>query len=335
MARGDHVPKSSGQKLKLLYIIKLLEEEGCEACPVSTNRIIEYLEKQDIHAERKSIYDDMERLKNFGYDVIQVSSRRGGGYYLGKREFEIAELKLLVDAVQSSRFITEKKSRDLIEKLEKKAGKQDAKQLHREVHVVGRVKTDNETIYYGIDAIHRAIQENKKISFQYMDWNLEKEMVPRRQEPRIVSPWAMVWQSDNYYLIAFDGETKGMRHFRVDKIRNAELLEEEREGKAQFDKIDLAAYSNKTFGMFGGDEETVVLSFPDRMIGVAIDRFGKDALIRSLNDGTFRLRVKLVVSDQFFGWLAGLGKSVKILEPMEVREKYRSHLEGILKEGFD
>ncbi|MBP5281760.1 MAG: WYL domain-containing protein [Lachnospiraceae bacterium] len=329
------MPKSSGQKLKLLYLIRLLEEEGCESSPVSTSRIIQYLEANGIHAERKSIYDDVERLKEFGYDVIQNSSRLGGGYYFGSREFELPELKLLVDAVQSSRFITTKKSRDLIAKLEKKAGKHDATKLQRQVHVVGRVKTENEGIYYSIDAIHSAIQENRQIAFVYMDWNLQKEMVPRGDEERVISPWALVWQNENYYLIAYDGTSKSIKHFRVDKMGKVRVLDLVREGQKKFEKIDLASYSNQTFSMFGGKEESVTMSFPQSLIGVVIDRFGKDVPIRGVKDGTFRVRAKLSVSSQFFGWMAGLGKSAKIVSPDSVREQYREYLKEILDESLD
>ena len=329
------MPKSAGQKLKLLYLLRLLEEEGSESAPVSTKRIISYLEANGIKAERKSIYDDVEKLREFGYDVLQNSSRLGGGYYLGEREFELPELKLLVDAVQSSRFITTKKSRELITKLEKMAGKRDAGKLQRQVHVVGRVKTENEGIYYSIDAIHWAIQENKKIAFLYMDWNLKKEMAPRSLEERVISPWALLWQNENYYLIAFDAKVNDVRHFRVDKMGKVRVLEEPRDGARQFEKIDLAAYSNQTFGMYGGKEEIVTMSFPNSLIGVVIDRFGKEISVRDLKDGNFRVRTRLTVSNQFFGWMAGIGKTAKILGPESVKEQYREYLQNILSEAFD
>ncbi len=329
------MPKSAGQKLKLLYLLRLLQEEGCEERPVSTNRMIAYLEAQGIHAERKSIYDDMEKLKDFGFDVLQNSSRLGGGYYLGQREFELAELKLLVDAVQSSRFITTRKSRELIAKLERVAGKQDAGKLQRQVHVAGRVKTENESIYYSIDNIHRAIQENRQISFIYMDWNLKKELVPRREEERVISPWALLWQNENYYLLAYDGASESFKHFRVDKMGSVKVLEKAREGSKAFEKIDLAAYSNQTFGMFGGKEEIVVMTFPESLIGVVIDRFGKEVPIRSDKKGFIRVRTKLSVSNQFFGWMAGIGKDAKIVSPEEVRDRYHAYLREILEESLD
>ena len=323
--------KSEGQKLKLLYIIKMLEEYSDENHPLGTQEIIRKLEEYGIHSERKSIYDDMAKLEDFGYDIIQVHSRLGGGYYLASREFELPELKLLVDAVQSSRFITTRKSRELIKKLENKAGKYDAGKLQRQVYVAGRVKTENEIIYYNIDNIHRAIQENRQIAFLYLDWNLKKEMVPRENGQKTVSPWALVWREENYYLVAFDEADQKMKHYRVDKMGQTQVLEQERAGREQFEHVDIAAYTNRTFGMFGGEEETVTLEFPNRLIGVVMDRFGREADLRSVDENTFRVRAKVAVSGQFFGWLAGIGKEAKITAPEPVKEQYRKWLEDILK----
>lgn len=322
--------KSAGQKLKLLYIIKLLSENTDENHPASTADIIAYLEDKGIHSERKSIYDDMEKLCEFGYDIIQVHSRLGGGYYMAGREFELAELKLLVDAVQSSRSITTRKSRSLIKKLERLAGKHDAGKLQRQVYVAGRIKTENESIYYNIDTIHRAIQENRQISFQYMDWNLKKELVLRVGGQKQVSPWALIWQDENYYLAAFDEGDGILKHYRVDKMGQVSVLQESRKGMEQFAKIDPAIYTNRTFGMFGGEEEMVTLQFPNRLVGVVLDRFGREADIRPMTDRVFRVRVKVAVSGQFFGWLSGIGREAVVISPTYVRTRYQTWLEDIV-----
>ncbi|MCM1063592.1 MAG: WYL domain-containing protein [Eubacterium sp.] len=323
--------KSAGQKLKLLYIIKFLSETTDENHPVSTADIIAYLDAQGIHSERKSIYDDIDKLCEFGYDIIQVHSRLGGGYYMAGREFELAELKLLVDAVQSSRFITTRKSRSLIRKLEQMAGKYDAGKLQRQVFVAGRIKTENESIYYNVDSIHRAIQENKQIRFQYLDWNLRKQLVPRVNAERTVSPWALIWREENYYLAAFDSTDGVMKHFRVDKMGKTAVLEQKREGMEQFARVDPAAYTNQTFGMYSGDEESVTLQFPNRLIGVVLDRFGRDADIRPMTDRIFRVRVKVAVSGQFFGWLAGIGREAVVVSPASVKEQYSRWLTDIVE----
>ena len=220
--------KSVNQKMKLLYILKILTEKTDESHCLPAQEIIALLASYGITAERKSIYDDIECLNHFGYDIVNVKSRKGGGYYLASREFELPELKLLVDAVQASRFITQKKSRELISKIEKLAGPYEGKQLQRQVFVAGRVKTENESIYYNVDRIHKAIQDNAPVMFLYLAWNVKKELVPRHEGKKYrISPWALTWQDENYYLIAYDDEVGRIKHFRVDKMSNITQLSNE------------------------------------------------------------------------------------------------------------
>ncbi len=324
--------KSPKQKMKLLFLLKMLAENTDEHNVLTTQEIIERLDANDIHAERKSIYDDIRTLQDFGYDIVQNASRTGGGYFLAGREFELAELKLLVDAVQSSRFITTRKSRDLIRKLEHMASRHDAGKLQRQVYVAGRIKTENESIYYSIDAIHRAIQENCQIRFPYLEWTLKKELKPRPgRETYQVSPWALIWREENYYLVAFDSASSMMKHYRVDKIGIVEILEQKREGHEQADHLDLAAYANRTFGMYGGKEEIVTLQFPNRLIGVVIDRFGKEVDMMPAGEGFFKCRTRIAISGQFFGWITGIGKEAYIVSPRSVREEYQNWLREILE----
>lgn len=320
--------RDSGQKLKLLYIVKILMEETDENHAISTQRLIEKLAAYDVTAERKSIYDDIGKLQDFGYDIIKRDNRTGGGYYLASRDFQVAELKLLVDAVQSSRFITEKKSRELIGKLEHLVSKHEAKELQRQVYVAGRVKTENESIYYQIDTLHKAIQDNKQIRFSYMEWNHKKQLVAK---PKIyqVSPWILMWKDENYYLVAYDEEVDALRHYRMDKIMNMEALELTRVGKRKYERRNPVEYVNKTFGMFGAVEEDVVLTFPEKLVGVIIDRFGKEVSIRPDGD-RLRVRVKVMASNQFFGWVAGVGMQLQIAGPEHVKESYKEWLQSLL-----
>lgn len=290
--------KSANQKLKLLYLLKILTEKTDENHCMSVQELIGELSAYDISAERKSIYSDMECLICFGYDIVYIKARNGGGYYLAGREFELPELKLLVDAVQSSRFITQKKSRELISKIEKLAGPYEGKQLQRQVFVAGRVKTENESIYYNVDRIHNAIQDNAPVTFTYLVWNAKKELVPRREGKKYrISPWALTWQDENYYLIAYDDEDERIKHFRVDKMsRISELSQEKRKGVEAFKEFDVAEYTNRTFGMFGGEQEIVTLQFPEDMIGIVLDRFGKDIDIRKTGGGIVNVRIKAAVS---------------------------------------
>ncbi len=327
------MPKSTNQKLKLLYILKILSEQTDEEHCMSAQRLIDELAKYEIKAERKSIYDDMNQLIDFGYDIILVKSRGSGGYYLASREFELAELKLLVEVVQSSKFITLKKSRELIGKIEKLASKSDARQLQRQVYVANRIKTANESIYYIVDDIHKAIQNNEQISFQYLEWNLEKQLIPRRDGKKYkVSPWALTCKEENYYLIAHDADEDKIKHFRVDKMGSIEILTGiRREGSALFERFDIADYANKTFGMFGGKEEIVTMRFENHLIGVVMDRFGKDVSVRQKDDGHFSVRVAVALSGQFFGWLTGLGQGACLTAPADVVDEYRQYIQNVMK----
>lgn len=331
------MPKSPNQKLKLLYLVKILTEQSDEEHCMSAQALIDALAVYDIKAERKSIYDDIAQLIDFGYDIVLVKAKTGGGYYLAGREFELAELKLLVETVQASRFLTVKKSRELIAKIEKLASKAEAGQLQRQVYVANRIKTANESIYYIVDDIHRAVQNNEQISFQYLEWNLERELVPRKDGKAYqVSPWALTCKDENYYLIAHDSESDTIKHFRVDKMGHIHVLTGvAREGAGLFEKFDIAAYANKTFGMFGGREEIVTLEFENRFIGVVMDRFGKEVPVRKRDPEHFSVRVQVALSGQFYGWLTGLGVGARIIAPSKVVSDYCDYLKQVYEQALN
>lgn len=321
--------KSCNQKEKILYLMRLFLEETDTEHPLSRKQLEEKLADIGIHVERKTLYHDIETLKLYGLDIA-YRKERPEGYFLASREFELPELKLLVDAVQSSRFITERKSADLIQKIEGLAGKYEAKQLQRQVVVVDRIKAMNESIYYNVDMLHTAIARNQQILFQYFEWTVEKEMRLRKNGAWYqISPWALTWDNENYYLIGYDAGAGMMKHFRVDKMLRIEILDEPRAGKEVFGRFDLAHYTKKTFGMFGGEEEALRIRFQNRYIGVVIDRFGKDVPVRPDGEDHFIARVEVAVSEQFFGWVTGLGTGVKILSPAYVVEAYRELLRDI------
>lgn len=326
------MPKSEKQKLKLLYLLKILTEQTDEQHPMPMPVLLEKLKAEEISAERKSIYSDINCLIDFGVDIVFDPAKGNGGYYLASRDFELPELKLLVDAVCASRFITKSKSAQLIGKIEKLASRYEAVQLQRQVYAAEQIKHENESIYYHVDAIHTAIHENRQISFQYLEWNLQKKLVARKGGMQYrISPWALMWNDENYYLIGYDAQAAMLKHFRVDKIGPIEMLQERREGEEVFKKCDLSAYSAKTFGMYGGEETMVTLNFPNSLVGVVLDRFGKDVSLRKLPDDRFAVHVKVMVSRQFYGWLAGIGKEVRVTAPETVREGYRGYLREILE----
>ena len=322
--------KSPNQKLKLLYLCRYLLRHSDESHPVTIAQMIEYLARQDISAERKSLYDDMEALRLFGLDVQTVRTGSATGYFIGERDFQLPELKLLVDSVQSAKFITGKKSLDLIRKLENLTSEHDARQLHRQVYVRGRIKTMNESIYYNVDDIYSAIDEDHSITFRYYEWNAARERVFRRDGKRYaVSPWAMLWDDENYYLIAYDHEAEILKHFRVDKMAAIRRTEEPRRGKEAFQAHDMTAYSDTHFGMFSGAVERVRLEFENALAGPVIDRFGADIPLIPTDEGHFSVTISAAVNVQFFGWLCGFGSRVRILSPQSAADAMRRHLADI------
>ena len=322
--------KSSNQKLKLVYLMKILLEKTDETHSITMSEIIDVLQAYGIGAERKSLYDDLETLRVYGMDIIGTQEDRKYYYHVGNRQFELAELKLLVDSVQSAKFITEGKSNELIKKIEGLASQYEASQLHRQVFVNGRVKTMNESIYYNVDRIHTAIAENSRIRFRYFQWNVDKKMELRHNGAVYeVSPWALSWDDENYYLIAYDSIQGIIKHFRVDKMLNIESSGEQREGKQMFKSFNMAAYARKTFGMYGGVEEWVRIKCDNSLAGVMIDRFGKDVSMTRLNEKQFVATVDVAVSRQFMAWVIGLGDGAEIIGPESVVDEMREEIKRL------
>ncbi len=326
------MPKGANQKLKLYYLSMIMTQKTDDDHKITMPEIQKALEAYGVTADRKSLYDDIEALRTLGIDVIGEKEGRNFYYHVGSKKFEIAELKLLVDAIQSSKFITERKSTELIKKLTSLASDYEAAQLKRQVMVQGRVKTMNESVYYYVDDVHRAIASNRQISFEYMRWTKDKKMEPRQDKPYIMSPWALTWDDENYYLIAFDEEAGKIKHFRVDKIKNVRILDKKRVGRDEFKEFDMAKYAKMSFGMFGGEETKVKLAFEDDMVGVFLDRFGKDITIfPDDKKGWSLINVDVAVSDQFLGWIFALGPKVRIVGPAAVTERFAKELETLKK----
>ena len=323
--------KSSNQKLKILYILKILSEMTDEDHPISTSDLIKELSFYDVSAERKSIYDDLEVLADFGFDIVKISAGKNL-YYLGERSLQLPELKLLVDTVQSAKFITHKKSIELIKKLEGFTSKANAKKLQRQVFVSGRVKTENEQIYYNVDTIHLAISENKKISFKYFEWNVEKkQQFKRNGEEYIQSPLGLAWDDENYYLIAYSPERGKILHFRVDKMCNIKITDEKI--CLPEEKFDIAEYTNRTFGMFGGDAEKVTLELTNDLVGVIIDRFGKDVSIMRSDKEHFIVNLNVSKSPVFLSWLMSFGAKVKVISPESLIDEVKKTAEEVLNQS--
>ena len=330
------MPRGKNQKIKLLVLLRFLRRESDEHHPVTMQQLLTELERAGISAERKSVYDDLETLRDFGYDIVKVGTPVRG-YFLGEREFELAELKLLVDAVQSSRFLTGRKSRALIGKMESMTSRWQAGALRRQVHVADRIKTMNESIYYNIDTIHAAISEEKCVSFVYFEWvvDFDKQEACRKQyrhggERYCVSPWVLMWDNQNYYLVAYDAKAKKIKHYRVDKMERLEVKNRPRAGQDSFAGVDLARYTQSVFGMYGGEVRYVELRFVNSLIGAVVDRFGKALTVSRDGEDHFRVTVPAAVSPQFFGWLAGFGEKAQLLSPQNTAQEYKSWLSAAL-----
>lgn len=327
---GDN---SVSSKLKIVYLMKILMEKTDESHYITMPEILSALEGYGITAERKSIYTDIENLRLFGMDIIGEKRDRTFCYYLGSRQFELAELKLLVDSVQAARFISEKKSNALIKKIEGLASKHEANKLQRQVFVTERVKSDNEKILYNIDAIHNAISENSKITFQYFNWNEKKEMVLRHDGALYeMSPWALTLSDENYYLVCYDAKESMIKYFRVDKMLNISLTNEAREGKETFRSFDIASYAKKRFRMYDGEEKRVKLRCRNDYAGVIIDRFGKDISIMKDGDDFFTVYVNVAVSDQFISWVLSMSDALEIVEPSDVRQRAKTLVEKLYRQ---
>ena len=327
------MPKGTNQKFKLYRLAQIMQEKTDDEHYITMPEIKAALAEYDITADRKSIYNDLRDLEVLGIEVEgeQVGNRYH--YRVVNRPFELPELKLLVDAIQSSKFITEKKTNALIRKLETLVSKFDAQKLQRQVYVSGRIKTMNESIYYTVDAIHNAISENKKIKFQYYQWNVKKEMELRHDGAYYhISPWGLSWDDENYYLVGYDSSVGKIKHYRVDKMLKIQMSEEDREGREHFKKLDMADYARKSFGMFGGKEQEVKLFVDNFLAGVIIDRFGKDVMLIPEDKDHFTVKVAVHVSNQFLGWIMSLGDGVKIIGPDEVVQQVQEEIERLRKQ---
>lgn len=323
MARG------AKQKLKLPLLERALLRETDEDHPMTVQQLISTLEAHEVGAERKSIYDDMDALRELGLDV-QSRKGKSPGWFIGGRLFDLAELKLLVDAVQSCKFITRRKSDALIHKLESLTSRYQARSLQRQVYVSGRVKAMNESVYYNIDKLHSAIATGKSVTFRYFEYNVRKEKVYRREGRRYqVSPYGLIWDNENYYLAGYDHLHHEMRHYRVDKMAELAVTCLPRLGDDSCRDFDLSTYAQKHFGMFSGREAQVTLRCRNQLVGVVLDRFGQDVILVPDGDDHFTVTVRAVVSPQFLGWLFGLGSGAELLSPEWAVEAFRDQLHSV------
>lgn len=315
------MPKSDHQKLRIFYILDYLQQNSHQAHPVRASELLTVLEQQHhIVCDRKTVYSDIRALQDYGLDIVAAPGKNGG-YYIASRNFELPELKLLIDAVQSSRFLTEKKSRELIEKLCSQCSVHDARLLSRDVLVSGRVKSMNETIYYNVDAIQEAIAQNRQITFRYFDWGVDGQ---RHYRPRDygASPYGLCQDNENCYCLALSPR-HGVTAYRVDRMSEIRLAEAPRTPCPELTGKALVSYANRTFQMFSGQDTAVKLRFHRDLVNVVIDRFGRDILLFPDGDNHFVFTVNVAVSPMFLSWVIGFGAKAKILYPPSVVQQCR------------
>lgn len=319
------MPHVGGQKYKIINEYQILMNESDEHHQINAIEMTRRLEARGIPAERKTVYKDMATLMEAGVDVVKGDK----GYYIGSRVFELAELKLLVDAVGASKFISQKKTKELVEKITTLASMDEATQLTRQVVVPEKRSMGNEKIFYSIDVIYQCLDNNKKMSFKYQDWTLTKEMKPRHGgKIYVVSPAFLLRNDENYYLVAYDDDSQQIRHYRVDKIISAEMLEEERSGDKQRSALNPHEYAKQHISMFAGDERVVTIRFDKRLIGVVLDKFGADIDIRAEGEDLVRARISVAVSPQLYGWLTGIGATICF--PEEEERKFKDYIKAII-----
>ena len=313
------MPKSDNQKLKIFYILDYLERNSHENHPVKASELIRMLDREHrISCDRKTVYSDIAALQDYGVDIVSIPGKNGG-YYIASRNFELPELKLLIDAVQSSRYLTEKKSRELIGKLCQQCNEHDAALMRRNVLVSGRVKSMNETIYYSVDTIQEAISQNKQISFRYFDWDLNGQRKYREKE-YLASPYGLCQDHENCYLLAYS-ERHGITSYRVDRMTDIHLCAEERISCPELTGKALVEHANRLFQMYSGDAVDVKLRFHRSLINVVIDRFGKDTMLIPDGEDWFNFTVRVAVSPMFLSWVIGFGNKAKVLYPQSVADQ--------------
>lgn len=322
--------KENFSKIKLLRIWEILKQDSDENNPLTTNQILEKLSESGIICDRRTLYQDISTLNSYGYEVICKKGQHSNGYYVIDRSFDVPELRILIDAVQAASFISTKKTAELTDKIAALGGSYRADILKKNIVEFNTTKHNNEHIYYSVNAIEDAILAGKKISFQYFDLNESHERVFRKNgEKYLVNPVAMVFSNDNYYLICYHDNHDGITTYRIDRMLNVSVSDQEINKTAQPKGLSVAKHRKQSFSMFSGKTETVKFEADKNLLDVIYDKFGEDTQIRSLGNGKISFTADVEISPMFFGWSCSFGRKLKIISPVCIIDELKNHIETI------
>lgn len=323
---------NANAKLKLLHIMRMLQEETDEEHGLSMRRIIDKLSEIGIDAERKSVYRDIQLLREFGFD-IRTYQRNPVEYAIARRDFSLSELMLMVDAVQSSRFITQRQSNALVRNIKLLASDAEREKLDKQIHVAGRIKSKNESVFGNVDVAHEAIRRRKKLRFTYWKTGVDgKPVVQHGGRPYVLTPVKVVYADGFYYLTTWSDSHESLADYRIDRMRNVMVLEEAAARVPEVSEHAAAETDGQYFGRFNGDVVRTTLRVAPDKVDIVLDRFGGDVVISQGPDGCAYASTTVRKSEQFFGWIAGLGATVTIEKPCVLKEEYRSYLLKLLEE---
>ena len=314
----------TNQKMKLLYIIDILEKYSDEENPINANELCSRLEAVGVSAERKAIYNDIDTLIDFGYDIIKTRTPRFG-YFLASRRFELPEVYLLSDAVRSAEFITPKKTRELISKLDAMLSENQAKKREKGIYINGKTKCKNEEIYYNIDKISSAIEHKKQIKLVYFQRTLQEgKKIVLKEKTLTVSPYALIWENDKYYLVCNNAKYDNLMHLRLDRIKNVEITADTYRHFSEVSEytefFDIADYTSKTFNMYSGQTQEIELKCSKKILEQIVDRFSDEIFIYKVTDDTFSFSVKAVVSQGLISWILQYGSDIEVISPETLKD---------------
>jgi len=327
--------KRSGQKLKLLYTLDILKKYSDEEHPLNANEIAEKLSLYGIEAERKSIYDDIATLGDYGFDIAKAPSNKGG-WFLGERDFEVPEIYLLCDAVKTAKFISAKKTRELISKLNGMLSINDAKKRENSVFFDAQIKCTNEELYYTIDRLSSAIENKKQVKLLYTSRELsDNRQIIKNAKERIINPYALTWQDDHYYLVCNYPRYDNLLHLRVDRINSVEILPHSvrpfSEVSHYRDFFDIADYTKRLFGMYTGELQEVEFCCNKRIIEPVLDRFDENIFIKNVTEDSFSFTAKITLSDALVTWIINYGDDIKIKKPEILKDMIKERVTKVLK----